>query len=115
MVKNAKSYPRYCKDNPDDILCCMKTITTLGNGTEVSNKDCNVFTSEEYLKFYNDDIVKTVPKCTNIKYKSLFQSLKDSDPSQCTTDDSINNDTYEKYFNEMKENLKKLEIQLTTK
>ncbi|OUM57157.1 hypothetical protein PIROE2DRAFT_21531, partial [Piromyces sp. E2] len=110
----------------------MKTITTLENEIYCL-KDCNVFTSEECLKFYNDNIVKTVPKCTNIKYKSFFQSLKDSDPSQCTTDgddnlylhslsnlydlylDSIDNDPYEKYFNEMKENLKKLESQLITK
>ncbi|OUM61322.1 hypothetical protein PIROE2DRAFT_12705 [Piromyces sp. E2] len=138
-IRNVKSYPRYCKDNPDDILCCMKTITTLGNGTEASNKDCNVLTSEECLKFYNDDIAKTVLEYINYKnYKSLFQLLKDSDPSQYTTDsdnnlcsfvthsdglsnlydlylDSIDNDTYEKYFNEMKENIRKLESQFTTK
>ncbi|OUM63004.1 hypothetical protein PIROE2DRAFT_10586 [Piromyces sp. E2] len=55
------------------------------------NKDCNVLTSEECLKFYNNNIAKTVPECTNYKnYKSLFQLLKDSDPSQCTTDGDNN-------------------------
>ncbi|OUM59476.1 hypothetical protein PIROE2DRAFT_15002 [Piromyces sp. E2] len=88
-VGNVKSYPRYCKDNLDDILCCRKTITTLGNEYKKYSvlKDCNVLTSEEYLTFYNDDIAKTTP---------------------------IDNNTYEKYFNEMKENLRKLESQLTT-